>query len=59
MFKRLTTTLLLVIAASINLSSPALADVYTEKCEKKWITKNDAKFAADCADMAFKGSLKE
>ena len=30
-----------------------------DACLDNWLNKDDAQFAADCADMAFTGSLKD
>lgn len=47
------------VVVSINLSIPTYAGSSSGKCLKNWVSKNDAEFAADCAKMAFKGSLKD
>jgi len=40
-------------------SGNVFAEPYSKKCLKNWVSKSDAAFAADCADMAFKGNLKD
>jgi len=52
-------TLYLAVALSSSFSSSVYADSYSKQCLKDWVVKSDVAFATDCADMAFKGSLKE
>ena len=47
------------VVASFALSMPVHAASHADQCRDDWVTKSDEAFAADCADMAFKGNLKE
>ena len=50
---------LLLFLSALTLTGNAFAESASKKCKTNWIAKNDADFASDCAEMAFKGSLKE
>ena len=51
--------MLVTVAVILSVSSPAFAGSYSKECQKNWVGKTDEGFAADCADMAFKGSLAD
>lgn len=46
-----------VLTLITSFSTPAYATAQS-KCQHNWVDKNDKKFAADCADMAFSDDLK-
>lgn len=48
---------IITLALCLGLTQKAVADY--DNCVSDWLNKNDAKFAADCADMAFNGDLKD
>ncbi|WP_163938452.1 hypothetical protein [Paraferrimonas sp. SM1919] len=49
----------IVCLSLLLILSPAYASKAQSTCQKNWIEKSDQQFAADCADMAFDGSLKD
>ncbi len=50
---------LAAVVTLFSLSAYVTAGNYVSTCENNWASKKDVAFATDCADMAFKGTLKE
>lgn len=49
---------LVALVALLCLPMGVLGASFMDRCQEDWLTKSDAEFAADCAEMAFSGDLR-